>query len=68
MDFYPIAFIVEDEGNDADNIIVDVPEGLEFLKGKTRKEAEIFFRNEWKERAEETCEDMNNGVPLFLIY
>jgi hypothetical protein len=65
---YPIAFVVEDEGNDANNIIVDAPYGLEFLIGKTRKEAEIFFRNEWKERAEEICENMNKGVPLFLIY
>jgi len=61
--FFPIPFVA-----DEDNDIVSAPEGMEYWVGKSRKEIKEFLEKEWKERAEEICKDINNGVPLFLIY
>ena len=60
--FYHIPFI------GTDKTIVDTPEGLEFLNGKSIKTVQNFFKKEWKTRKEEICEGINKGFPLQFIY
>ena len=60
--FYPIVFVATDKR------IVDTPEGLEFLKGKTIKTVQKYLADNWKDRADEICSDINAGIPLSMIY
>lgn len=60
--FYPLPFVATDK------TVVDAPEGLEFLKGKRITTVINFLKSEWKNRAEEICEGLNEGMPLQFIY
>ena len=60
--FYPIPFVATNK------TIVDVPEGLEFLKGKRIKSVVNFFKETWKHNSEQICDDLNVGMPLSFIY
>lgn len=60
--FYPITFVAKNK------TIVDTPEGLEYLNRKRINTVSQFFSREWEERADEICNDLNEGVPLQLIY
>ena len=60
--FYPIPFVATDK------TIVDAPDGLEFLKRKRIETVKSFLNEEWKLRADEICEMLNNGMPLETIY
>lgn len=55
--FYPICFV-------AKKIIVDTPEGLEHLKGKTIKQISEHLKNTDQD---ELCKYINNGWPLQTI-
>lgn len=61
--FYPIWIVV-----DNNNIVVEAPEGMVHWVGKSRQEIKDILETEWQYRAEEVCEDLNNGIPLYLIY
>ena len=60
--FYPICFVATDK------TIVDVPEGLEFLKNKRIETVVKFLQSEWKQRANEICDLLNDGMPLNIVY
>jgi len=60
--FYPISFV------STDKVIVDTPEGLEFLKRKHIKTVAKFLNDEWEKRADEICDMLNDGYPLNIIY
>ena len=60
--FYPIPFVATDK------TIVDVPDGLEHLKGKRIKTVQNYLKNYWKHEAEFICASLNKGAPLEVIY
>ena len=60
--FYPLCFVTTQK------VVIDTPEGLEFLKGKHIKTVERYLASEWKTRADEICKLINDGMPCSMIY
>ena len=60
--FYPIPFVATDK------TIVDAPEGMEYLIGKRIKTAAKFLADCYKDNEHDICDQLNDGIPLSMIY
>lgn len=60
--FYPIPFVATDK------TIVDVPDGLEHLKGKRIKTVQKYLNEYWEAEKDSICFYFNEGAPLSFIY
>lgn len=60
--FYPIPFVA------ASSVIVDTPDGLEFLKLKRIETVAKYLKREWSKRKRQIADLMNSGFPLSDIY
>ena len=67
--FYPIPVIISTNGkNITDCIIVDVPDGLEYMERHKVKTLQKMLIKEWDTRPQEICDMLNDGTPLCVIY
>ena len=67
--FYPIPVIISDtHRNTLDCRIVDMAEGMEYMKRKKLKTFQSLLKKEWDIRPQEICDDLNSGFPLSVIY
>jgi len=61
--FYPIAFVATDK------TIVDIADNYpDWWKGKRITTVQKYLQDQWKKRADEICNRMNDGWPLDGVY